>query len=154
MSHLERLFSHVISHVISPFGTTRNEIFCQIWNSSSWGLNSEHVFSSLDVQQQMVFLVRKDLKMEKGKIAAQCGHATLACYKAARKFQRKVVERWEHRGQTKIALKVNDDTELETIMVSAPMIARTSDDVLCKKDAVKSSTPLYFSVHFSLHVCS
>eukprot|EP00041_Stephanoeca_diplocostata_P029279 m.861166 g.861166 ORF g.861166 m.861166 type:complete len:163 (+) comp23530_c2_seq10:196-684(+) len=66
---------------------------------------------------KMVFLIRKDLKMEKGKIAAQCGHATLACYKAARKYQRKVVERWEQMGQAKIALKIDDDKELETIMV-------------------------------------
>eukprot|EP00041_Stephanoeca_diplocostata_P029280 m.861052 g.861052 ORF g.861052 m.861052 type:complete len:225 (+) comp23530_c2_seq2:196-870(+) len=66
---------------------------------------------------KMVFLIRKDLKMEKGKIAAQCGHATLACYKAARKYQRKVVERWEQMGQAKIALKIDDDKELETIMM-------------------------------------
>lgn len=68
---------------------------------------------------KMVLLVRMDLKMQKGKVAAQCGHATLACYKAARKFQNKVLQRWEGLGQAKIALKVPDDVELEAIMQQA-----------------------------------
>jgi peptidyl-tRNA hydrolase len=32
----------------------------------------------------MVMVVREDLKMGKGKIGAQCGHAALGCYKKAR----------------------------------------------------------------------
>ena len=39
---------------------------------------------------KMVLVVRTDLDMGKGKIAAQCGHATLAAYKIAVKRYRKV----------------------------------------------------------------
>jgi len=53
----------------------------------------------------MAFVVRTDLSMTKGKIAAQCGHATLMCYKSVQKHAPSILERWERLGQTKIALK-------------------------------------------------
>jgi hypothetical protein len=65
---------------------------------------------------KMVLLVRKDLKMQKGKIAAQCSHATLACYKVSRKYQRELLKEWEWLGQAKITLTVTSD-------VSAPLTA-------------------------------
>ena len=37
------------------------------------------------VELKMVVLVRQDLNMSKGKIAAQVGHAVLACYRIARR---------------------------------------------------------------------
>jgi len=43
-----------------------------------------------------VLVVRTDLKMRKGKIAAQCGHATLGCYKRA---QKGALKRWMRHGQ-------------------------------------------------------
>lgn len=42
-------------------------------------------FCVLDGRFKMVLLVNMSLKMEKGKIAAQCGHATLGCYQIAMK---------------------------------------------------------------------
>ena len=39
---------------------------------------------------KMVLVVRTDLDMGKGKMAAQCGHATLAAYKIARNVYPKV----------------------------------------------------------------
>lgn len=36
-----------------------------------------------DEEHKLVLVVRSDLGMGKGKVAAQCGHATLACYKRA-----------------------------------------------------------------------
>jgi len=35
---------------------------------------------------KMVLVVRNDLKMGKGKIGAQCGHAVLGAFKRARKY--------------------------------------------------------------------
>ena len=35
----------------------------------------------LDDEIKMVLVVREDLKMGKGKIGAQCGHATLGSYR-------------------------------------------------------------------------
>lgn len=47
---------------------------------------------------KLVLLVRTDLKMDKGKIAAQCSHATLACYKSMLKSNPKLLHHWERIG--------------------------------------------------------
>ncbi|VDL93399.1 unnamed protein product [Schistocephalus solidus] len=56
-------------------------------------------------EPKLVLLVRQDLGMTKGKIAAQCSHATLGCYKQAEEFCPEILERWERNGQPKIVLK-------------------------------------------------
>jgi peptidyl-tRNA hydrolase, PTH2 family len=58
---------------------------------------------------KQAILVRNDLKMGKGKIAAQAAHASLASYKNADK---KTKEAWESLGCKKVVLKVNDEKEL------------------------------------------
>ncbi|KAI0181915.1 PTH2-domain-containing protein [Hypoxylon sp. FL1284] len=74
---------------------------------------------------KLVLVVRTDLGMTKGKIAAQCSHATLACYKAlSRSAQRggtsspaaRLLQRWERRGQAKIAVQVRSEAELLELM--------------------------------------
>ncbi|KOS13174.1 pth2-aminoacyl-trna hydrolase [Malassezia pachydermatis] len=60
-----------------------------------------------------------DLKMDKGKIAAQCGHATLEVYKKAKRSQPEYVHRWKQLGQTKIAIKVPDETQLLELQQTA-----------------------------------
>ncbi|RIB27054.1 peptidyl-tRNA hydrolase PTH2-domain-containing protein [Gigaspora rosea] len=61
---------------------------------------------------KLVLLVRNDLGMTKGKVAAQCSHATLACYKYLVKTNPKLLKAWEYSGQPKIALKVKDEAEM------------------------------------------
>ncbi|VDN24589.1 unnamed protein product [Dibothriocephalus latus] len=56
-------------------------------------------------EAKLVLLVRQDLGMTKGKIAAQCSHATLGCYKQAEKICPEILKRWEWNGQPKIVLK-------------------------------------------------
>lgn len=58
--------------------------------------------------------------MTKGKIAAQCGHATLMCYKAVQKHAPGLLKRWETYGQTKVALQgKGGDEELEVLQATA-----------------------------------
>ncbi|PHH63137.1 hypothetical protein CDD81_6288 [Ophiocordyceps australis] len=66
---------------------------------------------------KLVLVVRTDLGMTKGKMAAQCSHATLACYKALSRAspdssQRATLARWERNGQAKIAVQVKSQEEL------------------------------------------
>ncbi len=56
----------------------------------------------------MVLIARTDLGMEKGKMAAQCGHATLAAYKIAVKSYRPYLRSWERNGQTKVLSSINN----------------------------------------------
>ncbi|RLG21556.1 peptidyl-tRNA hydrolase [Candidatus Micrarchaeota archaeon] len=61
---------------------------------------------------KQVILVRKDLKMSKGKMAAQVAHASLAAYKVALKRDEKRVKKWEREGAKKVVLYVADEKEL------------------------------------------
>ncbi|CAO3651974.1 unnamed protein product [Mucor fragilis] len=61
---------------------------------------------------KLTLVVRSDLGMTKGKIAAQCGHATLACYKAAKKVNPMLLRAWETSGQAKVALKCDSEDKL------------------------------------------
>ncbi|KAI0518314.1 PTH2-domain-containing protein [Xylaria bambusicola] len=84
---------------------------------------------------KLVLVVRTDLGMTKGKIAAQCSHATLACYKtlsrsAARRptsAEAKILQRWERLGQAKIAVQVKSQDELLTLMGKARSLGVTAE---------------------------
>lgn len=56
-----------------------------------------------------------------GKIAAQCSHATLACYKylTAHSPNSSMLRRWESQGQAKIALQTKSEEEMETLQAQA-----------------------------------
>lgn len=64
---------------------------------------------------KLVLLVRTDLKMDKGKMAAQCSHATLACYKSLLASNPKLVKHWETIGQAKVALKCPTEQEMNEL---------------------------------------
>ncbi|NIO21419.1 MAG: peptidyl-tRNA hydrolase [Candidatus Aenigmarchaeota archaeon] len=58
---------------------------------------------------KQVIVVRKDLKMDKGKIAAQVAHASLEAYKRADENIRKL---WEEEGSKKVVLRAETLKEL------------------------------------------
>jgi len=64
-------------------------------------------------------MVRADLKMGVGKIAAQVGHAVLGVYQLALKKSHHKVTRWEETGCAKIVLKVKDEAEMLAIAKNA-----------------------------------
>ncbi|KAF2479088.1 peptidyl-tRNA hydrolase PTH2-domain-containing protein [Neohortaea acidophila] len=73
---------------------------------------------------KLVLVVRTDLGMTKGKIAAQCSHATLACYKALMRADaaHPLLRRWERLGQAKVALKV-DGGEDDLLVLQAQALS-------------------------------
>ena len=56
---------------------------------------------------KMVFCVRNDLKMGRGKIAAQCGHAAVECTLKSSEKQPEKFHYWHEHDQTKVALRVD-----------------------------------------------
>ncbi|THV68701.1 PTH2-domain-containing protein [Aureobasidium pullulans] len=68
---------------------------------------------------KLVLVVRTDLGMTKGKIAAQCSHATLACYKTLLRQQSPILKRWEGYGQAKVAVQVKSEEELMILQAQA-----------------------------------
>ncbi|OAR02868.1 hypothetical protein LLEC1_01757 [Akanthomyces lecanii] len=87
---------------------------------------------------KLVLVVRTDLGMTKGKIAAQCSHATLACYKALadnpdpNSTERKMLARWEKHGQAKIAVQLKSQDEMLQLCRKARGMGLTAEVV---KDA-------------------
>lgn len=68
---------------------------------------------------KMIFVVRNDLKMGKGKIAAQCGHGAVGAYQSAVKRHPGQVRAWENSGCAKIAVKVESKEQLLSIRQQA-----------------------------------
>jgi len=58
---------------------------------------------------KQVILVRKDLKMPKGKMAAQCSHASVEAVLGSDKDK---VNEWQGEGSKKVILGVKDQEEL------------------------------------------
>ncbi|KAI0484172.1 peptidyl-tRNA hydrolase PTH2-domain-containing protein [Xylariaceae sp. FL0804] len=92
---------------------------------------------------KLVLVVRTDLGMTKGKIAAQCSHATLACYKSlssraaasdsdSGSVARALLRRWERLGQAKIALQAppgGGEDELAALAGRARSLGLTAEVV-------------------------
>ncbi|KAI3404816.2 hypothetical protein KGF56_002333 [Candida oxycetoniae] len=74
---------------------------------------------------RMTLIVRQDLKMGKGKAAAQCSHATLSLYKKitnpnSQAYNPEMVSRWEYgNGQAKITLQVPNQEEMDMLFAKA-----------------------------------
>src|SRR3989338_1435744 len=54
---------------------------------------------------KQVILIRTDLKLPKGKLAAQAAHASL---EAAMKSEKAIVDKWRYEGGKKVVLKVGN----------------------------------------------
>jgi PTH2 family peptidyl-tRNA hydrolase len=66
--------------------------------------------SEFEYKQVIVF--RSDLKLGKGKIAAQAGHAAVSAAQEAHKRHRDWWDAWIFEGQRKVAVKVQNEKEL------------------------------------------
>ena len=61
------------------------------------------------MELKQVILVREDLNLPKGKMAAQCAHASVD---AVAKSDKKMIAEWKKQGAKKIVLKISDEKEL------------------------------------------
>ncbi|XP_011872557.1 PREDICTED: peptidyl-tRNA hydrolase 2, mitochondrial [Vollenhovia emeryi] len=75
-------------------------------------------YTDNDGGYKLILIIRTDLKMGKGKVAAQCSHAAVAAYKAVSKHP-KILRSWEESGQAKITLKVDSEAALTEIAKQA-----------------------------------
>ena len=79
--------------------------------SKDWGYQ--------DAPYKMVLVVNTSLGMGKGKIAAQCCHAAVGCYKRATKQCPGGLRAWERTGCAKIAVKCPTEEEMYEIYQEA-----------------------------------
>ncbi|XP_023178207.2 peptidyl-tRNA hydrolase 2, mitochondrial [Drosophila hydei] len=71
---------------------------------------------------KLALVVRGDLKMSKGKTAAQCAHAAVLCYQNAShgsETQNALLQRWCRMGQPKIVLRADSYEQLNGLQLRA-----------------------------------
>jgi len=86
------------------------------------------------MSMKQVILVRQDLKMPKGKLAAQCCHASV---EAVLKTNREKVNEWLHEGAKKIVLRVDSLKELQKYK-------RDADDAGLKNALITDGAHTFF----------
>lgn len=64
------------------------------------------------MEHKQAILVRNDLKLPKGKLAAQAAHASVEAVLRLLKEDKDLVVNWRKEGMKKIVLKVKDEKEL------------------------------------------
>ncbi|XP_069471216.1 peptidyl-tRNA hydrolase 2, mitochondrial isoform X2 [Ambystoma mexicanum] len=74
---------------------------------------------------KMVMVVRNDLKMGKGKVAAQCAHAAVSAYKQVMKRNPELLIQWEYCGQPKVVVKAPDEEALVQLLCHAKEMGLT-----------------------------
>ena len=70
------------------------------------------IVDSSAFEYKLVIVLRTDIKMSKGKIAAQAGHAAVSASEYARKNRPEWWNPWIMEGQRKIAVKVKSEQEI------------------------------------------
>ncbi len=81
--------------------------------------------SKTEFKYKQIIVVRTDLTMGKGKLAAQVGHAAVSSAEEARKRKPKWWQAWLREGQCKVAVKVKDlnallELEREALLMKLP----------------------------------
>jgi PTH2 family peptidyl-tRNA hydrolase len=71
---------------------------------------------------KQVIVVRTDLNMSVGKLAAQVGHAAVSAAEECRRSKPNWLEEWMEEGQKKVVLKVKSVDELEELKRKADML--------------------------------
>ncbi len=71
------------------------------------------------MELKQVILIRQDLKLPKGKAAAQAAHASVESALLTLKKDKELVKRWRAQGMKKVVLKVKDEKELLKYLQSA-----------------------------------
>jgi PTH2 family peptidyl-tRNA hydrolase len=70
------------------------------------------IVDSSAFEYKLVIVLRTDIKMSKGKMAAQAGHAAVSASEYARKNRPEWWNPWIMEGQCKIAVKVKSEQEI------------------------------------------
>lgn len=114
------IIAAIIGYWLYKMVTTKSESDTQNTESESdnaYLINNMHQYDNY----KLVLVIRTDLKMGKGKVAAQCAHAAVAAYKSATKYKT-VLTAWEECGQAKITVKVDSEKALHEVARNARAI--------------------------------
>ncbi|XP_066507321.1 peptidyl-tRNA hydrolase 2, mitochondrial [Hoplias malabaricus] len=74
---------------------------------------------------KLILVIRSDLKMGKGKVAAQCSHAAVSAYKQVQRRNPDLLKQWEYCGQPKVVVKAPDEESLMELLMHAKEVGLT-----------------------------
>lgn len=80
---------------------------------------AEFADSGSSVECKLVLVVRNDLKMGKGKAAAQCSHASVMAYQQAQLKEPALLKLWLLTGQRKVVVKTEDESSIRQVQNTA-----------------------------------
>ncbi|MEM0372360.1 MAG: peptidyl-tRNA hydrolase Pth2 [archaeon] len=69
---------------------------------------------------KQVIVVRKDLKLTRGKMSAQVAHGSLEAYRLARDMNPQLTKVWLSEGAKKVVVYAEDQAELMALMKKLP----------------------------------
>lgn len=104
-------------HLSGRFGRSSRSMMTALENSASNG--SETSVMGESGEFKMILVVRTDLKMGKGKVAAQCSHAAVSAYKQVQRRNPELLKQWEYSGQPKVVVKAPDEDCLLDLLAHA-----------------------------------
>lgn len=91
----------------------RKKVFSKLFSQEGASFNGVlDTIKTMSKSSKLVLVVRDDLKMGKGKVAAQCSHASVMAYCKAKKKQTALLKQWELTGQMKVVVKCNNEVDL------------------------------------------
>lgn len=79
------------------------------------------------VRHKLAVVVREDLALSRGKLAAQVGHAAVSCALKASKKERKAFRTWMDQGQRKVVLRVPTLDELRDLEARASALGLVTE---------------------------
>ncbi|XP_060911873.1 peptidyl-tRNA hydrolase 2, mitochondrial [Labrus mixtus] len=94
-------------HLRSRFGPASKSLIAAVGNGTG-----EASVMGEGGEFKMILVVRNDLKMGKGKVAAQCSHAAVSAYKQVQRRNPELLKQWEYCGQPKVVVKAPDEDTL------------------------------------------
>ena len=80
------------------------------------GLVIDKLVKKSNAKYKQVILIRKDLRLPAGKLAAQAAHASVD---AVMESDKEIISKWHREGMKKIVLKVKNESELMKIAQKA-----------------------------------
>ena len=84
---------------------------------------------------KQVMVIRSDLNMGKGKMAAQACHASLGAFK---RVDERIIKKWELEGEKKVVVKVKDLRELYEVY---ELVKNTDIPYYLVQDAGRTELP-------------
>ncbi|XP_060079135.1 peptidyl-tRNA hydrolase 2, mitochondrial-like [Ylistrum balloti] len=89
-------------------------------------------------EYKLIVVVRTDLKMGKGKIAAQVAHAAVQAYNSCAKYYPDMLREWKYSGQPKVVVKVDSETSLLALASKAKTLGLNASVI---RDAGRTQIP-------------